>query len=248
MNSRNCPICQEPINLYSCIILGRCAHVLCTDCWERFKTVHNTRKYPKCPVCRSLIHPPSIIHKEPLTYIRDTFNQSLRKENLLLRNILINITNYNRKELGEWKFNYKKYINDCDQICMKEKNSRIEIEQEHAVEILRYRGFIKNFVRTHNLMRESLKHMIQDYKPPIEPKYTPADPPDPVDTIPPEMMEEGHNPTPIASFPSLSHFHPTQISSITVGHSNGHATPGSVLDDVRQMIANIQSHHMPSAD
>ena len=40
MTERTCPICQESINLYTCIIIGRCGHALCSGCWEYFKKNH----------------------------------------------------------------------------------------------------------------------------------------------------------------------------------------------------------------
>ena len=249
MTERTCPICQDSINLYACVIIGRCGHALCQTCWDNFKFSHNQlegRKPPKCPSCRCLIHIPSIIQKEKIKYVKETFEQDLKSENQNLRNLLVNLTTYNRKEIGEWKSQYKSYLEKSGKLCIQESGDRINIEQEHAIEMLHYRNYITDFIRHHREMREALKRMTKEYVPPVLPRH--PMPPDPVDVIPPEDTPYAPLPyQPFSYFGGNQHQHqhgPPIISSITVGqvgHNGPHTNPGAVLEDVRQIIANIQT-------
>ena len=231
---RICPICRETISIYSCVILGRCGHFLCQICWDNFKDSHletNTRTPPKCPSCRSLIHISSVIQKENVRYIRETMEQDLRNENSDLRNQLIELSDFSRKKIGIWKHAFKVYLNKCHSIGYEEQRKRKHIEQDYLIDTVLYQEAITSFLDSLKQMRFSLRMMTKGYQSPPRPKY--PMPPDPVDIIPPELLEEIRN--------STQPLNTRTISNIPLPQGWVPGPPFTVLDDVRQILTHTQN-------
>ena len=225
-DQRACPICHENINIYDCVVVGRCAHTFCTICWNQFIFIHNQfekLKAPKCPACRAVIHVPSTIRGNKVRYIRETFQYDLKSENVYLRNLLLGISTCNRKEMGEWKHNYKILVGKSAKVCHMETEGRNRVEEDHLNQLTDYHKYWEEFKLYHKKMRNALIQMTRDYRPPTPPKR-----PDP-DPIPDDI--------PVASPHDFGFMGQPVISSITVGHTD-HA---SVLRDVRHIISGMHT-------
>ena len=217
MSNNDCPICQYPINKYNCVVFGRCGHMLCTNCWNEFKENHikmNGSKSPKCPSCRSLIHISSVLYGDALNYVRDKIEYDIKIENKYLRDLLFKVSDLNRKDIGIWKYQYKKFVQDGSILYDQYTKIKIEIEQEYYNGLVKYRSDLNNFLYLFNSMRKNLKRMTKKYIEIPRPKI--PMPPDPVDEITPELLRsisDQANEQSTQSFPFNINFLQSQSSS-----------------------------------
>jgi len=187
----DCPVCLESINSHNMIILGRCGHAFCPKCWNDFQMIHkkDTPSIPsKCPCCKNIIHTPSVIKGDAVNYVQTFFQKPLLNENKKLREILFSLVNLNRKELGQWKYDYKLLIERLDNICNYEETIRDKIKDEYAMELIEFRTIHSSFLTSVSKMRRQMRNLTKKYKSPPRQRSMP---PDPVDIIPPDLISTG---------------------------------------------------------
>lgn len=188
-----CPACLEDINPYTTVILGRCGHCFCSQCWDKFERIHkkdNPTIPAKCPLCKCIIHNPSVIRTNAARNVRNFFQSPLIEENNRLRNLISNIVNLNRRQLGQWKYDYKLLTERTKNICDQEENSRDIIKSDYAYELIEYRTTYSAFLSSIEKMRNQMKNLTKKYKSPPRQREMP---PDPVDIIPPELVDNTPN-------------------------------------------------------
>lgn len=161
-----CSICQDSLNMYDCILLGRCGHMFCNECWELFKENHirtEGMNPPKCPSCRSIIHISSIIKKERFAFVRDQLTHNLREENRKLKQELIEVASKNRKEIGLWKHQFNIFLDKSAELSTEEQSRREAIIKEQQEIIKNIHNDWKEFNDYHISIRDAMNKLTQKY-------------------------------------------------------------------------------------
>lgn len=174
-HSNICPICQDSLNMYHTVLLGRCGHMFCEECWERFKEDHiknHGMTPPKCPSCRSIIHIPSVIQKEQFIFTKEQLTHNLKEENQILKNKLIALSNKNRKELGEWKFQFRKFLGQSKEISYEESKSRLDIFNEYQKSVSEIHKDWDELNSYHTSMRKAMQEITKKYTDPSIESHT----------------------------------------------------------------------------